>query len=337
MRPLTAFEALTPAFTRTRVFLFSPFRIGRSWKLATTGYLTLGGVFYLPFPLLYLPALAFVPLSSGARFAISAAALLATALFTFLFHLCSRLSFAFFDLVLNRGEFVAPAWRPYGPASRRWSIAKVLFGSAATLCLAVPLADYARKLIPYFKTQMAHPNQPLDPQFLIPLFTGYFVLVFGLLSSYFVAALANDFVVPSLALEGTTVREAFRRFGLLLRYEPGEVLLYAALKGTAQFAGSMAVNLAFELAFFIMVLVLALVGGLLGYGLHKLGIPLSVLWGVAGVLGIPCMLLLAVYGVCLGLGTVAAFLQAYLLYFLGGRYPALGALLEPPPPQTYAR
>ena len=127
---------------------------------------------------------------------------------------------------------------------------------------------------------------------------------------------------------------ALRRFGLLVRYEPGQVALYALLKGTMQVAGSMAINLAFEILFLLTGLTLAAVGGLVGYGLHALGVPLQPLWVISGVLGIPAMLLAAIYGLLLGLGTVATFLQAYLLYFLGGRYPALGEQLDPPTPDT---
>ena len=36
--------------------------------------------------------------------------------------------------------------------------------------------------------------------------------------------------------------------------------------------------------------------------------------------------------VCIGLvGTVFVFTQSYALYFLGGRYPLLGNIIEPPP------
>lgn len=337
MRPLTAVEAISPALTRTRTFLFAPFRVGRSWKLAATGYLTLGGVLYLPFPLVYLVAIPILPLSAGAKLGVATAVVIATALFTFVFHLCSRLGFAFFDLMLKRGAYVAPAWRQYGPASRRWSTVKLLFGCGTTAFLALPVMAYAHNLIPYFTSLAGNPKQPLNPQIFITFFTGYFVLLLGIMAFFAIATLANDFVLPSLALENTSVREALRRFGLLLRYEPGEVLLYMVLKGTMQLAGSMAINLAFQLAFLLIGLAFALVGGLIGYGLHMLGAPLPALWLPAGVLGVPVMLLLAGYGLFLGMGSVATFLQAYLLYFLGGRYPALGELLEPTAPESQAR
>ncbi len=82
---------------------------------------------------------------------ILAGAVLLTVLFVYVFHLCSRLGFAFFDIVLNRGEFVAPAWRPFGPQSRRWTLCKVLYGCVASLAMAMPVAGYVRHLIPIFR------------------------------------------------------------------------------------------------------------------------------------------------------------------------------------------
>jgi hypothetical protein len=54
------------------------------------------------------------------------------------------------------------------------------------------------------------------------------------------------------------------------------------------------------------------------------------------VLGLVLLVLLALATVML-FGYVFTFLQAYALYFLGGRYPLVGAYLEPflPPPYGY--
>ena len=38
MQILRASEAVSPAFARTRLLLFSPFRFGRTWKLCATAY-----------------------------------------------------------------------------------------------------------------------------------------------------------------------------------------------------------------------------------------------------------------------------------------------------------
>ena len=60
MRILSATEAVSPAIARTKLVLFKPFRLGRSWKLAATGYLGGAATYFLPFPLIYL---FFIPLA----------------------------------------------------------------------------------------------------------------------------------------------------------------------------------------------------------------------------------------------------------------------------------
>ena len=57
MRILSATEAVSPAVERTKLVLFTPFRVGRSWKLAMTGYLGYASVLYLPVPLIWLAML----------------------------------------------------------------------------------------------------------------------------------------------------------------------------------------------------------------------------------------------------------------------------------------
>lgn len=336
MRPLRSSDALAPAFERTRLMLFSPFRIGRSWKLAATGYLSMAGILFLPFPLCYLLPLAFIPpLGHGMMTGIVAGAFVLTVFFLYIFHLCSRLGFAFFDLVLNHREFVAPAWRLYGPQSRRWTLCKVLYGCVACVAMAVPVAAYIRHLIPLFATLTRTPNQPPNPQLILEIFSGYFVVFAGFLFFGGIAALANDFVVPSLALENTSLREAFNRLFKLIRYEPGQIALYALLKFVAVVVGYMAVNLATQIVLLVAAAVVALIGVTIGLLLHLAGVSLAALSITAAVIGIPLFVGLMFYLTIFAAGVIATFLQAYLMCFLGGRYPMLGDLLDrstPPNP-----
>ena len=167
MRILSATECISPAIERTKLVLFSPFRKGRTWKLCATSYVSTMGTMFLPFPLVYL---AFVPFvykvaGTGAAVAVAIGILLFTALFIWLFYLCSRLQFAWFDMLANRGEFVAPAWRKYGPQSLPWTNLKLALGAAITLVTAVPIVAFVRRLIPLFRSipLTPQPGQPRHP------------------------------------------------------------------------------------------------------------------------------------------------------------------------------
>jgi hypothetical protein len=124
----------------------------------------------------------------------------------------------FFDIVLNRGEFVAPAWRKYGSQSSKWTLFKIAFGTCFFILLAIPLTPVIKQFIAVFSNiHFVHGQDP-PPAFMAAIFTVYgtifflYIIIglFALLNS-----LLSDFVVPSLALENTSLSEAFNRAGRL--------------------------------------------------------------------------------------------------------------------------
>jgi hypothetical protein len=341
MRPLSASECITPAIDRTKLILFAPFRKGRTWKLSATAYLCRIGTMFFPFPLIYL---AFLPAvrSAGAPAVIGlcAAVLIGTGIFVYLFHLCSRLQFAYFDIVVNRGEFVAPAWRKYGPQSRSWTGIKLLLGTAVALACAVPIAAYIRHIIPLLHSmETIPPGQPPPPEFMAAIFAGYgiILLVFG--PFYLISSLLADFIVPSLALEDTGIAEAFRRMFALIRQEPGEFALYTLLKISIGFAMYMGAIIAWEIVFILITVILEVIFGIIGFILHIIGVPTVILIILNIFIGIIWFVFITGYTMMLTIGPIFTFLDAYTLYFLGGRYPMLGDLLDrstPPPSYAYA-
>jgi hypothetical protein len=297
----------------------------------------------LPFTLI---VLCFIPLAkrSGGNTAVVilvAVCLVLTLLYLVLLYLCSRLRFAFFDIVLNRGEFVGPAWRRYGAQSFKWTVLKVILGTAVTAIFAVPTAAYIRQMITIFSTLQVKPGEQPAPQVEAAIFAGYavfFAIYFGFAISYFASSLLSDFIVPSLALENTTLGDAFHRLGRLIKNEPGQFATYAALKLGMAFAGYMTASVAFYIVLLLGVFVVGGIAFLIGLLLHAIGVSIAILTALGIVLGIALYLFIFFYAMVLAVGTVLTFLESYTLYFLGGRYPMLGDLLEysTPPPTPYA-
>jgi hypothetical protein len=334
MQILSAVDAITPAFSRTKLVLFSPFRTGRTWKLAATAYLASTSTIFLPIFLvvfLFLPQLREAG-GSIVTIIVAVAAIVAT-LVAFLFlYLFTRLRFAYFDIVLNRGEFVAPAWRKYGPQSFKWTIFKAILGTLLTAAITLPIAAFVRHFI--VLASSLRPGEQPPPDLVLGMMSGYFGAYFVIGIFLWLSSLLSDFVVPSLALENTTLSEAFRRLGQLIRNEPGQFTAYAFLKMALSFAGMMAAGLGLEIVFLIVILVVFLIAGGIGALLHLAGIPSAALM-VAAVIVMGLLYIVFIYGVFLANGVVMTFLEAYTLYFLGGRYPMLGDLLTastPPPP-----
>jgi hypothetical protein len=344
MTPLSATECITPAIARTKLILFTPFRKGRTWKLTATAYICRMGTMCFPFPLIYL---LFLPLALHAGTTVVVllvvGVLALTVIALLVFYLCSRLQFAYFDIVVNRGEFIAPAWRKYGRQSLPWTGIKILFGALATLACALPFAAYIRHIIPLFQQMPSFmPGQPPPPQVIseiLGLYAAYFVFLFVLGIFFLISSLFSDFVIPSLALEDTGLKEAFRRMMELIRREPGQFTIYTLLKVGLAIVTYLGVTIAWEIAFLLCTLIVGIVVFLIGLLLHLIGVSSAILSALAIFLWIVWFLFFTFYTLTFAMGVTLTFLDAYALYFLGGRYPMLGDLLDrstPPPAIAYA-
>jgi hypothetical protein len=337
MPPLSAADCISPAISRTKLILFSPFIKGRTWKLSATGYLATAGNLFLPFPLVYLM---FLPAAEragrGLAIALVIACTLFTALFLFLFVLFSRLQFAFFEVVLNREQFISPLWRKHRSIYAPWTWAKAGAGLAIVALFAFPTAAYSRRLIELMHSMSSLKPGEMPPAQLFILFYGGFFGVYAIfILLYFLGSLGYDFLVPSLALESVPLAEAFRRFGRLVRAEPGQFALYCLLKLVLGIVGYMGLSFAFEIVLLLAFAVVGLVALLFGFLLHLAGVSTAVLIGLAIAAAIVLYLAIFGYAMIIGLGTLMTFFESYSLYFLAGRYPLLGDLLarSTPPPQ----
>jgi hypothetical protein len=338
MRPLSATEAISPAIERTRTVLFHPFKPGRAWKLSITAYLSTLGMFYLPTSIFSFAAGASQPHKTVAALLLSAGFSAIISIVSFVFFIIGvRMEFVLFDIVLLNEKFVAPSWRRHVPHSWRWVGFKLLFSLAVSaLCGPFFYFAYAR-LFPRIAT--AHPVTPgqLPPHFFATLASIYLIIgiPFGL--AMLVSAVLTNFALPSVALDDTTVREALRRTFSLFSAEPGPVSLFVFFKvilAIAAFLAMETVVLIVEILCFIPIGLIALAGWFLLRSAGDIG---HILMLVGAVTLLIVFAVIAIYVSTVAVGSVYVFFQAYALYFLGGRYPTLGNLLEPPyQPVSYA-
>jgi hypothetical protein len=337
MRPQSAAEAIQPAIQRTRTVLFQPFQMGRSWKLAAAAYLSALGAFFIPTPIFSFFAKASQPHATFPSLLLSMGfgTIFSIVMFVF-FYLGARMEFVLFDIVLLNEKFVAPSWRRHGNQAWRWVGFKMLFSIALSILLG-PLFYLAYRAFMAQMPIVAPPGQPPSPQLFHTLFGFYALIGIPIVLAMISSSLLTNFVLPSIALEDTTVREGLRRTLGLFRSEPGPVSLFVVLKVLLGLAAFMAMETAIFLSVIVCLIPIVLIGAggwlLLrsaGDAGHLMMLAGAILLG--GVFGV-----FAVYIGMLAKGCVQVFFQAYALYFLGGRYPMLGDLLEPPtPPIPYA-
>jgi hypothetical protein len=338
MRPLSAVDAIAPAWNHTRRLLIAP----RSWRLllkigAVAFFANMGGgSFSSPYPGRdHLPGLS--PAIAASIFALalvigSIGLLIALALF----YLGSRLQFVLFEIVLRRDTTVAPIWRRYGRATWYWMGLKLAFFVIALLCIAPLLIPIVLHLIHSFGSGTNVEQQAFAGFFLAIL--GFGLAIFAVLivigAGY---TLLHDFGLPFMALEGTPLTETVRRVFSLVRAEPGQMLLYLVMRVLLTFAGALIFEVALFFGLLIALIPLGGLGVVLWAALHHGGTGGHVLMIASWVVLSIILFVLLIMAVVVTFGYLHTFLEAYALYFLGGRYPLVGQYLEPLlPPPMYA-
>jgi hypothetical protein len=352
MLPLSAIDAIGPAWAHTRRLLWHP----GNWRLmlkigAVAVFAQMGGANFNgnSFPN-HLgsgsPQTGDFPHAAAMAVMVSViifAAIVGLCIGLVFFYIGSRLQFTLFEIVLRSDTTVAPIWRRYGAATWRWIGLKILFFLA---CFVV-CAPFLIPIIIAFVHGVAANAQNgsiHNPMAFIGTILGFVgaIIVIALFTAV-LYSLLHDFGLPSMALESTSMGETVRRVWNMLRAEPGQVLLYLLMRFVLGFVGSLCSNFILVIGILIACIPFGLVGGLNYALLHNAGTGgLVAMWLIFVLLGLVFLALIIIAAIILS-GYVLTFIQAYALYFLGGRYPLLGQYLapywpashNPPPPPAY--
>ena len=359
MKPLSSpVDAISPAFSRTRTVLTppgpvpgqaTPFRFWFFLKIAVIAALTQGNVygFFVGFVIeavaicVGLAGIGFhrthssFSLADGIPAPLIAAGVigvvLALALCVFLAWIWCRLRFTLFDLVVYRRGLVGQAWAPYRSPSWRFLGLTILIGLALLLVLAVTAGPLVLHLV--VALRRFGPDQlNNNPGFVLShIFPMYGIIILVALLAGLVSAVAQDFILPPLALEDAPLAAAFARFFQLVRTRFWHFVLYLLFRIGLE----LGLGWAGSLVIFIVLLVLG--GGGAGVGFifyHALwhsgpgGVAVFVLYCILAALLLIAsyvLLILALYGI------IAVVKQSYAAYFYGSVYPRLGDLLDPVP------
>lgn len=331
MRPLSAVDSVSPAWQHTYRLLLAR----RDWRTllkigAVAVFAEVGGcnssfnngrnLAAGKAPEIMAAFLAFIVLISIAAFVIGLV----------FFYISSRLQFVLFDVVLRSDTTVAPIWSRYGTVTWRWMLLKFLFFVLALLCLAPVVVPMVIHII--HATANSSDGKMADPASFIVSILGFILLI--LLFAVIIGVcyvLVRDFGLPSMALENAPMSVTIQRVLRLIQAEPGQITLYLVIL--------LALRIACSIVCYIMLFFAALIAAI-PFGGAGLALWLSLRHSdTAGHIGMiaGCILLgvvfviLVILAAIMVFGYMFTFFQAYTLYFLGGRYPMLGAYLAPPP------
>ena len=341
--PISAVEAVTPAFERAKKQLFQPFRFWRWSRLALTsllaGEIGSGGnwgnsanwnapgragkhdLFSVAAPPWaqwhdYLPLIAAVLLFG----------LMLAAIFLYI---SSVFRFILFDSVLTERVRIREGWRRWQSHGGRFFLWQIGYAAVLLAVLAVvvglPLLYAWRKGM--FSDGGEHWGSFLAGGLLMLFLAGILIL-----AALLITTLTKDFVVPLMALEELSALEAWRRLLPMLKAEMGPYGGYIGMKIVLAIASAIIFGILSVLALIMVLIPLVIVGIVaavlvwaLGLTWNPLTIVLAVLVGAAALFGLFWMVaLVSVPSVI--------FFQSYTLHFFGARYSRLGAMLAPAAP-----
>jgi len=343
--PISATDAINPAFEHAKKQLLRPFRFGQWARLAFVGILagemSSGGGgnynFNLPWPnhdqgsakvfgTVLPPQLANHPAMLACLIALLA--VVGLCLFVLFLYIGSVMRFILFDSIIAKECHIRKGWarrRRHGARLFVWQILLMLALFAALLIfIGSPVA------CAWAAGWLTHPREHLLPLILggIALFLVFlaFVIVMAVIQ-----VMTKDFVVPQMALEDISAIAGWRRLWSWLKAEKGGYAGYIGMKIVLAIAAGILLGI---ITLIVFVLLLIPIGGL-GVGAVLGGKAAGLTWNlytitlaiVAGCIAIAVLMCaLALISV-----PTIVFFPAYSIYFFAPRYAPLASLLWPQP------
>ena len=341
--PISAVDAITPAFEHARQQLLRPFRAGQWAKLALVGLLAgeMGsgggggcnpGSFRMPHP------------DSSQRLLESALPSINPALTASLIAVTHRHRVGAVHSVHLReqrhalralrqrcGEGV-PHWAELDAApgaGRRFFVWQILLALASimglTILIGIP-AGFAF-LVGWLREPKAH---------MVPLILGglvlFFVLLLFVVVQLVVHVMTKDFVVPQMALEDIGAIEGWRRLWPRIKGEMGGYAAYIGMKIVMAIGAAIILGIVSAIVFLLFLIPVAGLGAVAVIG----GMAAGLTWNLYTITLAVVVGSIAIFSLLYIMSLVSVpavvFFPAYSIYFFAARYPALGAVLYPAPP-----
>ncbi len=337
--PISAIDAIGPAFQHTKEQLVRPFRAAEWAKLALVGFLAgelssggcNGGNFQIPAR----PTGGHVSLGSalpsinpGLLAGLIALLIVAGLVFWILFvYVSSVMRFILFDSVVTKRCEIGRSWSRRHGDGLRYFVWQILFtlaiGVGLTVLIGIPAA------FAFFVGWLQHARQHMLPLILGGMLL-FFVIMGFILLALVVHVFTKDFVVPQMALEKINAIEGWRRLLRMLNSEKSSYAGYIGMKIVMALGAAVVVGI---VTLIVLLLFLIPVGGF-GIVAVLVGKAAGLTWNLYTItlaIVVGCIVL-AVLLYIISLISVPAivFFPAYSIYFFAARYPLLDAYLHPP-------
>jgi hypothetical protein len=250
----------------------------------------------------------------------------------FVFYLVTRLRFAFFHCLIHRSKEIRPGWHLYREPASRFFWLNVVVGFCFLLLVGLLSLPFVAGFWRLFREiqRAGRPDIGMVLSLVLPLIPIIFVLVVVALVTDLVL---RDLMMPHYALDNATAAEAWAEVWASMKADHRQFLAYILLRIVLP-------TIAMIALFMVLLIPGAILAGALGaiaYGVHSAFANSTGGAALAGTMlqaffGVVALVFMALAGICLG-GPLSTGIREYALIFYGGRYPVLGDILEPPPPE----
>jgi hypothetical protein len=346
--PLSAVDAINPAFQHTAQQLLKPFRAAQWGKLALVGFLAgemSSGGCSLPnlhgglgnggphrfaepglpnFSVPHAPHLDPVALAALVAFLILSGA----AFGVLLIYLNSMMRFVLFDSVIAKECRIREAWRRRHAAGLRYFVWQILMllATVAGMVILIGIPAGLALVLGWLKQPQQH---------MVGLILGGTVLFFLLMGFAFavliVTVFTKDFVVPQMALEPISAVEGWRRLLTMMKSEKAGYAGYLGMKIVLALGAAVVVGIVAAIVTLVLLIpvggfgiIAVLAGKAAGLAWNLYTITLAI---VAGCVTLAILL----YVISLLSVPAMVFFPAYSIYFFAARYRQLGATVYPLP------
>lgn len=340
--PISAVDAISPAFEHTRQQLTMPFRASQWAKLGLVGLLAgemssggggcNPGSFRIPHPhnsqhFLQAGFPSINPMLTASLIAVFAVA--AFVLLIFFIYVNSVMRFVLFDSVVAKECRIWQSWsRRQGPGWRFfvWQILLMLVSIVClTILVGIP-AGFAF-LVGWLKDPKEH---------MIPLILGgmalFFVFLLFVVVQLVVHVMTKDFVVPQMALEEIGAIEGWRRLWPQIKREKGGYAGYIGMKIVLAIGAAIILGIVSAI---VILLFLIPIGGLGALAVIA-GMTAGLTWNLYTITLAAVVVTIAIFCLLYVISLISVpavvFFPAYSIYFFASRYLPLNALMHPAPP-----
>jgi len=341
--PLSAIDAISPAFDWVRRQLFRPFRLpfwarmglvalatgefysSSSWSglrftLPSTrrhpGYDFLGLVQpHWEYLKRYLPWIVLVGLLI----------LVGMVLWVYV---SSVFRFILFDSVLTDRCAIKAQWRQWRSQGMRFFVWRICLGLGVAAALGILVG--AGVLVLVTTGAFKAPRQHVALLVLGGL-AAFLLLTCLIILAALIALFARDFVVPVMALENVGIIEGWRRVIALLGADKKGYVGYVLMKIVLVVGSTILFGILTLIAVLLLLIPLSIAGAGLYFFARSAGLLTSFPAIAVGVILAAAALAVVFYVTAFISAPAMMFFQAYVIHFLGARYPALGARISEPP------